>query len=154
MDIGKPATPSGILPTILPYCCTTRDSGVLRSLQRQRTLRHNAEKSKRCDHLCSVRLRKLPFVLLRLLSGHASILCPTMLAELAQVRSHYVGVLQTVQQRERGRDRTNGKNGRIGRLISLIGDCNVAGPQPSEGDRIGDEIGESKTDRADELAHL
>ena len=45
MDIGKPATPSGILPTILPHCCTTRDSGVLRSLQRRRTLRRNAEKS-------------------------------------------------------------------------------------------------------------
>jgi hypothetical protein len=77
-----------------------------------------------------------------------------LLAELAQVRSHYVGVAQTVQQRERGRDRTDGKGGRIGRLISLIGDCNVAGPQPSVGDRIGDEIGESETDRADELAHL
>jgi hypothetical protein len=99
IDIGKPATPSEILPTILPHCCcTTRDSGVLRSLQRQRTLRHNAEKSERCDHLCSVRLRKLPFVLLRLLSGHASILFLTMLAELAQVRSHDVGVSQTVQQ--------------------------------------------------------
>jgi hypothetical protein len=45
-----------------------------------------------------VRLRKLPLVLLRLLSGLASILRPTMLAELAQVRSHYVGVAQTVQQ--------------------------------------------------------
>jgi len=99
MDIGNPATTSGILPTILPHCCcTTRDSGVLRSLQRQRTLRHNAEKSKRCDHLCSVRLRKLPFVLLRLLSGHASILCLTMLADLAQVRSHDVGISQTVHQ--------------------------------------------------------
>ena len=43
-------------------------------------------------------LRKLPLVLLRLLSGLASILCPTMLAELAQVRSHDVGVSQTVQQ--------------------------------------------------------
>ncbi len=98
MDIGKPATPSGILPTILPHCCTTRDSGVLRSLPRRRTLRRNAEKSEHCDHLCAVRLRKLPFVLLRLLSGLASILCPTMLTELAQVRSHYVGVAQTVQQ--------------------------------------------------------
>ena len=93
-------------------------------------------------------------MLLRLLSGHASILCPTLLAQLAQVRSHYVGVSQTVQQRDRGRDRTNGKDGRIGRLIPLIGACNVAGPQPSVGDRIGDEIGESETDRADELAHL
>jgi hypothetical protein len=37
-------------------------------------------------------------MLLRLLSGHASILCPTLLAQLAQVRSHYVGVSQTVQQ--------------------------------------------------------
>jgi hypothetical protein len=101
-----------------------------------------------------VRLRKLPFVLLRLLSGHASILCPTMLAELAQVRSDYAGVSQTVQQREHGRDRTNGKDGRIGRLISLIGDCNFAGPQPSVGYRIGDKIGESETDRAGELAHL
>ncbi len=45
-----------------------------------------------------MRLRKLPIVLLRLLSGHASILCPTMLAELAHVRSHYVGVSHTVQQ--------------------------------------------------------
>ena len=45
-----------------------------------------------------MRLRKLPFVLLRLLSGHASILCPAMLAELAQVRSHDVGVAHTVQQ--------------------------------------------------------
>ena len=101
-----------------------------------------------------MRLRKLPLVLLRLLSGHASALCPTLLAELAQVRSHYVGVAQTVQQRERGRDRTNGKDGRIGRLISLIGDCNFAGPQPSVGYRICDKIGESETDRADELAHL
>jgi hypothetical protein len=101
-----------------------------------------------------VRLRKLPLVLLRLLSGLASILRPTLLAELAQVRSHYVGVAQTVQQREHRRDRTNGKDGRIGRLISLIGDCNFAGLQPSVGDRIGDEIGESETGRADELAHL
>jgi hypothetical protein len=67
-------------------------------LQRQRTLRRNAEKSEHCDHLCAVRLRKLPLVLLRLPSGHAKTLCPTLLSELAQVRSHYVGVAQTVQQ--------------------------------------------------------
>ena len=83
------------MSAVLPHRCTTRDSGVLRSLQRQRTLRRNAEKSERRDPLCAVRLRKLPLVLLRLLSGHASTLCPTL---LAQVRSHYVGIAQTVEQ--------------------------------------------------------
>ena len=98
MDIGKPATFSA--PGLCPRSVAPHETrwGVLRSLQRRRTLRRNAEKSEHCDDLCSVRLRKLPFVLLRLLSGQASTLCPTMLAELAQVRSHYVGIAQTVQQ--------------------------------------------------------
>jgi hypothetical protein len=77
-----------------------------------------------------------------------------LLAELAQVRSHYAGVSQTVQQREHGRDRTNGKDGGIGRLISLVGNCNFAGPQASVGDCIGDEVSYAETDRADEFAHL
>ena len=98
MDIGKPATPRALGPC--PRSVAPRETrrGALRSLQRRRTLGRNAEKSEHCDHLCAVRLRKLPLVLLRLPSGHASALCPTLLAELAQVRSHYVGVAQTVQQ--------------------------------------------------------
>ena len=79
---------------------------------------------------------------------------PTLLAELAHVRSDYAGITKAVRERDCRGDHAKAQHCGVGRLVSLIGYRDIAGPQPSVGDRIGDEIGESETDRADELAHL
>jgi hypothetical protein len=88
--MGKPATPD---------CSSTRDSSVTGHCSlRRHTLRSDAEKSQRQDHLCALQLRKLPFMLLRLLPRHGGALGASFdrpfAAELTHLRSHQVGVAE------------------------------------------------------------
>ena len=62
--------------------------------------------------------------------------------------------MNAVRERERGGDHAKAQNRYIGSLVAFVGDSDVAGPQPSIGDCIGDEVGAPETHRADELAHL
>ncbi len=90
------------------------------------TLRRDADKCKRRHHLCAVCLRKLIFVLLRLLPRLADTHCPTLLAQFEHVRSHQVGVAKAVRERERRGNHAKAQYRCVGRLVPLIGEGNVA----------------------------
>ena len=88
--IGRPAaaTPNSCRSSRHASSCVTR------------TLCDDAEKCNRQDHLCAVRLRQLPFVLLRLPPRCAASDTRLMilLAELEHLSSHQVGVTEAVRQ--------------------------------------------------------
>jgi hypothetical protein len=87
--IGKPAAAPNFGHTSSP---------VSRISEWQRTLCDDAEESERQDDLRAVRLRKLPFVLLRMLPRLAGTRFLTLLTELEHVRSHQAGIAEAERQ--------------------------------------------------------
>ena len=118
MDIGKPvaaAAPSSGSTLASASSCV--------SSQRHRTLRRNAEKGKRQDHLRAVSLPKLPFVLLRLpprcAGAHYTPTLQPLLVERAQVRSHQAGIPESVSHRDNSGDNTDAQYRHVGCLVFL-----------------------------------
>jgi hypothetical protein len=132
MDIGNPA--NAAVPISRCTLGTTRAPCVTR------TLCHNAEECERRDDLGAVRLRKLPLMLLRLLSCRADTRLLVLLAELEHMCSHQAGIAETITQREHGRDHPEAQYHCVRRMIYVIGDHNLAGSEASICKCICDEV--------------
>jgi hypothetical protein len=138
MDIGNPA--NAAVPISSCTLSTTRAPCVTR------TLCGDAEECERRDDLGAVHLRKLPLMLLRLLSCRADTRLLVLLAELEHMCSHQAGVAETITQREHGRDHPEAQYHCVRRMV-YVGDHNLAGLEASICEYICDEVRDAQAHR-------
>ncbi len=139
-DIGNPATAAAPISRITV--------NTMRAPCVTRTLCDHAEERKRQDDLGAVRLRKLPFILLRLPPRQAMACRPTLLAQLKYASSHQSGIAEVICQREHRGDHAKAQYCCVGCLVTVIGERDVA-VHTSICDSIRDDVGETEAHRAD-----